>query len=128
MYYGLGGLERDYAGAILNYKKAADNGDVYGIMNCGLASIKRYYQDKTDEASLDDAERYFSTAAEYNNSEGLLQLGIIYEIRMSKDANNLEKAKQYYIQATSNVENQYSATAYYKLGKLINRNNSLILC
>lgn len=125
LYYGMGGLKRDYAGAIQNYKKAADNGDVYGIMNCGLASLKHYYQDETDEASLDDAERYFSTAAEYNNSEGLLQLGVIYEIRMSKDAKNLGIAKQYYIKAMLNVENQYSATAYYRLGKLINRNKSL---
>lgn len=125
LYYGMGGLKIDHAEAIRNYKIAADKGDVYGIMNCGLASIKRYYQNKTDEASLEEAERYFSTAAMYNNSEGLLQLGIIYEIKMSKDANNLERAKRYYIKAISNVENQYSATAYYKLGKLINRNNSL---
>ena len=44
---------------------------------------------------------------------------------MAEDANHLEKAKEYYIKAFLTVENQYSATAYYKLGKLINNHPDL---
>lgn len=124
-YYGFGGLNKSFVKAMHYYIKAAELGDIYAIMNCGLISLDRYYDNPDKKEWLEEAEKYFIKAALYNNSEGLLQLGIIYEIKMAEDANHLEKAKEYYIKAFLTVENQYSATAYYKLGKLINNHPDL---
>lgn len=94
-------------------------------MNCGLINMDRYYDDPNRKESLEEAEKYFIKAALYNNSEGYLQLGIIHEIKMADYIKYLSQAKEYYIKAFIAVENQYSATAYYKLGKLINNNVDL---
>ena len=118
-YYGLGGSPQDFTQALKFYILAANLGDIYGIMNCGLINMERYYRDTTNTNALDEAEQYFQKAAIYNNSEGLLQLGIINEIKMIKDPSFLNKAKEYYIKAIQTVENQYSASAYYKLAQLI---------
>lgn len=117
---GLGGIEYDFHEAEKNYAEAARLGDVYAIMNYGLLSMKKYYQDKQDKDLL-LAERYFNKAIRYNNSEGFLQLGIINEIRCDSNDTYLSETKQYYLKAIKTIENQYSATAYMKLGKLINR-------
>lgn len=124
-HYGLGGMIRSFTKAMEYYIKAASLGDIYAIMNCGLTSMDRFYDDPTRKDSLDEAEQYFISAALYNNNEGLLQLGIIYEIKINDDVNNLNKAKEYYIKSVLAVENQYSATAFYKLEKLINNNTIL---
>lgn len=124
-YYGYGGLEKNFTKALEYFTKAARCGDIYAIMNCGHISLNRYYEDTSREECLNEAETYFKKAASYKNAEGFLQLGIIEEIKMEKDINCINKAKEYYIKAFSDVKNQYSATAYYKLGKLINNNSSL---
>lgn len=123
-YYGKGGLQKSFTDAMKNYSKAAELGDVYGIMNCGHISMKRYYETKENDC-LEEAERYFNEAASYNNSEGLLHLGIIYEIKSHNDSKNILRAKEYYTKAVLSVKNQYSATAYYKLGKLLNNHPCL---
>lgn len=125
IHYGFGGMEKSFTKAIEYYIKAANLGDIYGIMNCGLTSMDRYYDDSTRKEALDEAEKYFINAALYNNNEGLLQLGVIHEIKIADAREHLNKAKEYYIKAFLVVENQYSATAYYKLGKLINNNEVL---
>ena len=124
-YYGYGGLDKSFTKAMEYYTKAANLGDIYAIMNCGLISMDRYYDDPSRIECLKEAEKYFIKAALFNNTEGLLQLGTIYEIRMIEDVNYLNKSKEYYVKAILTVENQSSATAYYKLGKLINNNPDL---
>lgn len=124
-FYGYGGANKSFTTAMEYYIKAASLGDIYAIMNCGHINMDRYYDNPNRKESLEEAEKYFIKAALYNNSEGFLQLGIIHEIKMADDINHLNKAKEYYIKAFISVENQYSATAYYKLGKLINKNIDL---
>lgn len=124
-FFGYGGVNKNFITAIEYYIKAANLGDIYAIMNCGLINMDRYYDNPTRKESLEKAEEYFIKAALYNNCEGFLQLGIIYEIKMADDIKHLSKAKEYYIKAFISVKNQYSATAYYKLGKLINNNVDL---
>lgn len=125
-FYGYGGATKSFTSAMEYYIKAASLGDIYAIMNCGHINMKRYYDNPNRKESLEEAEKYFIKAALYNNSEGFLQLGIIHEIKMTDDKKHLSKAKEYYIKAFIAVENQYGATAYYKLGKLINNNVDLI--
>ena len=124
-HYGMGGVKKSYMDAMMYYIEAAKLGDIYAIMNCGLTSMEQYYTDTSNKEYLEEAEQYFLKAALYNNNEGLLQLGIINEIKMSDKVDCLHKAKEYYIRAFLNVENQYSATAYFRLGKLINNNPEL---
>lgn len=123
-YYGYDGEEKNIFKALEYYKIAADSGDIYAIMNLGLINMEQYYNNSNKKSYLEEAEKYFIKAALYNNSEGLFQLGIIYEIKTADDIKYLNKAKEYYIRAilTATVENQYSAAAYYKLGNLINNN------
>lgn len=119
-YKGWGGLDYNYHEAEKNYSKAADLNDVYAIMNYGLLSMRRYY-DHNQEKDLLEAEKYFKKAIQYDNSEGYLQLGIINEIRIEQDTKYRQDAVYNYLKSINTVENQYSATAYFKLGKLINK-------
>lgn len=123
-YKGWGGLDYNYHEAERNYSRAAELDDVYAIMNYGLLSMRRYYDHK-QEKDLLEAEFYFIKAIRYDNAEGYLQLGILNEIRSEYDIKYLQAAKENYLKAINTVENQYSATAYLKLGKLINRFNTL---
>ena len=107
------------------YLNAAEGGDVYGSMNCGHVYMNAYYADNNSVYNLDKAEKYYKEAAQMKSAEGFLNLGIVYEIRAEIDAGNIDLlliSKEYYSKAVSGVRNQYSATAYYKLGKLINNN------
>ena len=124
-YFGYGGEEKNIAKALEYYKIAADYGDIYAIMNLGLINMEQYYATPSRKEYLEEAGKYFIKTSLYNNSEGLLQLGIIYEIKTNDDIKYLNKAKEYYIRAILTVKNQYSAVAYYKLGKLINNNSVL---
>lgn len=119
-YNGWGGLDYNYHKAEKYYSKAAELDDIYAIMNYGLLSMKKYSIQK-EEKDLIEAERYFKKAIQYDNTEGYLQLGIIYDIKISKNPKYVYESKKYYITAIKMVENQYSADAYYRLGKLINR-------
>lgn len=119
-YKGWGGLEYNYHEAERCYSKAADLDDVYAIMNYGLLSMRRY-KDHNLEKDLLEAESYFIKATQYDNAEGYLQLGIINEIRSEHDSKFIEDAVDNYLKTINTVENQYSATAYFKLGKLINK-------
>ena len=123
-YNGWGGLIYDYHKAEKYYSKAAELDDIYAIMNYGLLSMRKY-SIQGEEKDLIEAERYFKKAIQYDNTEGYLQLGIIYEIKISKNPESLYESKNYYITAIRMVENQYSADAYYRLGKLINRYEEL---
>lgn len=126
--YGWGNIKVNFAKCMRCFTRAAENGDVYGIMNCGHINLKEYYKCRNTDY-LNSAEFYFSNASEMKNTEGNLNLGIIYQIRYelnSEDDCLLQKSKEYYIMALSNVRNQYSATAYYMLGKLIDNNTKLL--
>ena len=121
-YYGLGGLEKDPHKAESYYQMAAQLGDVYAIMNCGLISMSTYNNKKDKDINdLKIAKAYFEKAVEYDNSEGYLQLGIVYENLKGIEPGYLSKAKENYIKAIKSVENVFCASAYYRLGKLINK-------
>ena len=123
-YNGWGGLEYNYHEAEKCYSKASELDDVYAIMNYGLLSMRRYY-DHNPEKDLSEAESYFKKATQYDNAEGYLHLGIINEIRSNHDPKLLEDAVDNYLKSINTVDNQYSATAYFKLGKLINKYEKL---
>lgn len=125
LYRGWGGLNRSFTEAMENYRTAAKNDDVYGIMNCGLISMDKYYENSKEKAFLEEAEKYFIHAASYNDAEGLLQLGIVYEIKIQDNIKYLNNAKKYYLKVATIAKNQYSATAYYRLGKLLNNHSDL---
>ena len=124
-HYGWGGMSKNFPNAIGYYKQAANMGDIYGVMNCGLTCLTQYYKDNSQTDLLNQAQAYFETAAQYGDIEGILQLGMIYEIKSTNDSCCLNIAKQHYLEALKNVDNQYSATAYFKLGKMINRHDAL---
>lgn len=98
-HYGWGGLSKDFPDAIGYYKQAANKGDIYGVMNCGLTCLTQYSMDNSQTDLLNQAHDYFEKAAQYGDIEGILQLGIIYEIKGKNDSSNLDKAKLYYLQA-----------------------------
>ncbi len=116
-YYGWGGCSNDRLEALKYYKDAADRHDIFGCLNCGHSEMKFYMENKNKE-HLYNARTYFIKAAQYNNPEGWVQLGITYE-----ECKEFVKAKQCYLHSVKFGSNPYVATGYYKLGCLMNHGN-----
>ncbi|MCD7771229.1 MAG: hypothetical protein LUH23_04000 [Oscillospiraceae bacterium] len=125
-YYGWARLEKSHDVARDYYRKASEKGDFYASNNRGLASMKAYLKSK-DEVDLNDAEKSFRMAAEFDSEEAYFQLGQICEIKADNNPNSpyIDEAKNYYIKAFSKANNKYSASALYMLGKLIKANPCL---
>lgn len=108
--------------AIGHFKKAANAGDIYALMNCGHSEMKRYFNNM-DIASLYNAQDYFAQASAYDNSEAWLWLGIVCEERGEKEPDKkdelLRSAKENYLKSFCHTENKYSATGLFRLGCLI---------
>ncbi len=119
-WYGWGGYSQDASKAIAYYSQAADGGDIYAILNCGHCEMNFYKKSladgTADKSHLQKAREYFEKAAEHDNIEGFLHLGIAFE-----NLEENENAKEYYIKAINAGNNVYTATAYYKLGLLLKK-------
>lgn len=117
-HYGWGGFQKSSTETNAYYKEAAKGRDIYGIMNCGHLEMEQYEHSSNEICYLENAKKYFEDAAKFNNIEGYLQLGIVYE--KYKD---YEQAKKCFLHSLMGPKNKYSATGYYKLGCLINQNH-----
>ncbi len=113
-YYGWGGYELSEVKAIHHYEEAADLDDVFGCMNCGHAEMERY-KVKGRPENLRQAREYFTKAAQYNNTEGWVQLG-----NVCIECGDYTNAKECYLKSLNGGINPYVATGYYQLGCLIN--------
>lgn len=115
-YYGWG-RSKDIVKASTCFLRASEGYDVYGTINCGHLEMKQYRRNG-DPHHLESAKNYFEKAAEFDNNEAYVQLGMVYE-----EYENYEKAKKCFLKALIGAKKQFNATSYYKLGCLINEHH-----
>lgn len=121
-----GHVESEEINAIAMYIEASNKNDIFGTLNCGNHYFYKYKLNCNIE-DIDSAIKYYKIAAQKKSEEGYLKLGICYEEKYSKtyhsskDDSLLVKARNCYVKAITSIvfDNQFSASAYYKLGRLI---------
>ncbi len=122
-----GHKDNEVINAISKYKIASDLGDVYATLNCGNYHLFTNYPKNGNIEEIKSAIIYYSMAANKKNEEGYLKLGMCYEeeyVKTKSSAENkelLKKARDCYVKSilSTVIDNQFGASAYYKLGILI---------
>jgi len=121
--------EKDFSKALKNYEIGREKGDVYAILNCGHLYKERYeftLKNNENEAfhNLDQAVERYNEARKQESNEAYMQLAMIYEMNLIKYGKEPFDVADYYIKSAS-VKNQYGATALYKLGEWLLKNDYL---